>query len=566
MKLKKLFVVSLLLAAGIFLRGDKAFAATRTWDGSAGDKKFSTGANWSDDTAPVSGDSVIFPASAALTTYGESIDNDIANLSLVDVTINGDAGTTCDGTYEYYRFTGNTLTLTGGIDAAAMQGTCWNPITFSLNLTLTAATFTVATPSGQLTQGAPIILGDSLQATTLALGSTNLAFSGDRGGSIGASINGTGTISVVGDAGLYLDGDNTSFTGAISLAGGNLSVYGGKALGGGTSPVVIGDGVSLVIDATTNALTIARPITLTGAGNAGFAKLLFGVTQSCSGIGDTTLAGAFTLQSNATYQSYCAAKLIISNPVLNGHSLTAASGNAGTLVINGTETKPEYAETVITDNLPNASLYIQAYGRYIVNGVRGMTTVSMTGILMGTGRVGELYVNPGGILAPGASPGCLSSGNLELYGEYWFEANGATVCTQYDQMKVTGTVRLTQDINQDAKSAILKVNFLDKYNPAAGTKFVIIENDGNDAVAGTFQGLVEGATFEGPNKSVLRVSYKGGDGNDVEITVITAGTPDTGFGMILNNPVLTLGITGAAASAILIMSRCMQFATKRARR
>jgi hypothetical protein len=123
---------------------------------------------------------------------------------------------------------------------------------------------------------------------------------------------------------------------------------------------------------------------------------------------------------------------------------------------------------------------------------------------------------------------------------------------------------LTQD-GQESTST-LSTAFLNKYNPKAGTKFVIISNDGSDAVNGTFKGLAEGATFKGPNKSVLKISYKGGDGNDVVLTVITAGTPDTGLGLIFNNPAAILTGATLAAGAILIMSRRLKPAARRVRR
>jgi hypothetical protein len=57
------------------------------------------------------------------------------------------------------------------------------------------------------------------------------------------------------------------------------------------------------------------------------------------------------------------------------------------------------------------------------------------------------------------------------------------------------------------------------YSPPAGTTFTIIDNDGTDPVVGTFQGLAEGA-FITQNGLNLKLSYHGGDGNDVTLTVL----------------------------------------------
>jgi hypothetical protein len=53
---------------------------------------------------------------------------------------------------------------------------------------------------------------------------------------------------------------------------------------------------------------------------------------------------------------------------------------------------------------------------------------------------------------------------------------------------------------------------------------VLIENDGADAVAGTFGGLPEGATFLETGMR-WRVTYTGGDGNDVAVTLVEIPPP-----------------------------------------
>jgi hypothetical protein len=50
-----------------------------------------------------------------------------------------------------------------------------------------------------------------------------------------------------------------------------------------------------------------------------------------------------------------------------------------------------------------------------------------------------------------------------------------------------------------------------------GATFTIINNDGTDAVTGTFAGLAQGATFVVGGET-FQINYKGGDGNDVTLT------------------------------------------------
>jgi hypothetical protein len=126
----------------------------------------------------------------------------------------------------------------------------------------------------------------------------------------------------------------------------------------------------------------------------------------------------------------------------------------------------------------------------------------------GSGTVGALTVD-GGVLAPGGSPGVLTCSNLNLVrsSRLEVEINGPTVGTGYDQVNVRGTVTIS--------NATLRVTV--GYTPAVGAKFTIIKNDGLEAVAGTFTGLREGASFK-VGAVTFQISY-GTLANDVVLTV-----------------------------------------------
>jgi hypothetical protein len=86
-----------------------------------------------------------------------------------------------------------------------------------------------------------------------------------------------------------------------------------------------------------------------------------------------------------------------------------------------------------------------------------------------------------------------------------------TFDNQYDQLKVVGGIDLT--------GAGLEF----QGTPALpGTPiFVIVNNDGSDPITGTFTGLAEGATIPNFLNSGRKatITYHGGDGNDVAVTV-----------------------------------------------
>ena len=63
---------------------------------------------------------------------------------------------------------------------------------------------------------------------------------------------------------------------------------------------------------------------------------------------------------------------------------------------------------------------------------------------------------------------------------------------------------------------------------APADRFTIISNDGTDPVTGTFAGLPENAVVQTVGNFRLRITYRGGDGNDVVVTKIA--TPLTAVG------------------------------------
>ncbi len=89
------------------------------------------------------------------------------------------------------------------------------------------------------------------------------------------------------------------------------------------------------------------------------------------------------------------------------------------------------------------------------------------------------------------------------------EIEGTTVGTQYDQTNVTGTVTIAGGT----------LTLAGAYAPFSGNTFVIVANDGADAVTGTFAGLPEGATIVF-NGATLQISYVGGTGNDITLTAL----------------------------------------------
>ncbi len=132
--------------------------------------------------------------------------------------------------------------------------------------------------------------------------------------------------------------------------------------------------------------------------------------------------------------------------------------------------------------------------------------------LRGEGRVtGTLSTSNGAVIAPGNSPGQLTTNDLNLISDSTMniELNGTSPGTGYDQIQLNGAVNLNSDNGLGAK-----LNHTFGYEPQAGDTWVIIDNDGTDSVTGQFSNWPNGEniTIDAFNYSM---DYFGGDGNDV---------------------------------------------------
>ncbi len=172
---------------------------------------------------------------------------------------------------------------------------------------------------------------------------------------------------------------------------------------------------------------------------------------------------------------------------------------------NGTTT----ATVAATANLHTQSYTVPAKQTLYVDGYLGTVEVKSGATLKGNGSVGPLTVDAGGTVAPGHSPGCLSTSNLSTSGSYTTDVAGTIACTGYDQIKTTGTVNL---------KGTLAVSVASGFIPKVDQSFEIINILCTSPLSGTFTGLPEGG-FVTASGTRFRITYKGGTGNDVVLTV-----------------------------------------------
>jgi CSLREA domain-containing protein len=196
--------------------------------------------------------------------------------------------------------------------------------------------------------------------------------------------------------------------------------------------------------------------------------------------------------------------LTISGVISGGSGAELLKLGAGTLILNAANTylaKTEVMEGTLLVNGSIVSDHVEVVG----------------GVLGGAGIITQTQVLSGS-LRPGNSPGLLTvDGDVTFTAGTSFdvELNGTVAGSQYDQLAVQGSVNLG--------GATLNASV--GYASNVGDRFVIISNDGSDAVNGTFAGLAEGATLALGGSS-YRITYVGGDGNDVELIRLGVGVVD----------------------------------------
>ncbi|MGA7274738.1 MAG: autotransporter-associated beta strand repeat-containing protein [Candidatus Udaeobacter sp.] len=265
---------------------------------------------------------------------------------------------------------------------------------------------------------------------------------------------------------------------------------------------IVGQGVILIDNTNAFTLTIDCRVALgapqTWTNNSGNLFTVSGATLA--------LGGSDNLTVNGTGDT------LISAVISGGMGSDFIKDGTGTLTITALNT---YDGDTIVDG-----------GTLLVNGsITGMgdATVNSGGTLGGTGTIiGTVTVNAGGTLAPGNggnNTGILTTGALTMApaSNFRIDINGTTPGTGYDQINVAaGGVTIT------GSNLVVTVGT----STSLGQTFTILNKTAPGAITGTFAGIPQGGTVTGSNGTVFSVSYTGGTGNDIVLTVVQAAAPE----------------------------------------
>jgi autotransporter-associated beta strand protein len=559
--------VSIIPAFLVAALSSSAVAAPRTWTG-ATSTSWITPSNWVGNVAPSAGDDLIFPAIAANLANTNNFPAG-TNFHSITIMANYDLGgqdiVIGAGGVQLTAGVTAILSLSPTLGAAQTWSVTSSAGKLSLSgVNLNGQTLTVNTAPNTTVQAVGVISGNG-GLTKIGPGQLILMAANTYAGQ--TTVN-EGTLVVV-NANALGAADGTAANGTIVNASGSTAgtlQINGQAIGNEmitlTGNGEDGDGA---LACAVAACSIDGPVTLAGPGvlvNPTFPLRLNGVVSGPGGF--TLILGMLTLANGGNTFAGGAQLGNVGSPILELDADHALPGDQvldlpahGQLFLNG------HAQTlagvtgvggVLKMGPGNTALTLDGSGTSTFNGlVTGSGLIHYTGtghqIFTGANTFnGSTVIDHGTITLASA---VWMGSSVRVNNDAHFTLTGGTNCSSFfnvynsghlqisegsDAMNVSRDIGLnsgtTFDLGASAfglsklkvtggvalVGATLALHLPADFAPALNTTYTIIDNDGNDPVVATFAGLAEGATVTSGNVS-FRISYVGGTGNDVTLTV-----------------------------------------------
>jgi len=432
------------------------------------------------------------------------------------------------GTLNIDGFAGiGTLSALGNFSAASGVNVLYDITASNNDILSVVGTVTLSNPTLQVT----------LPSTIPTVGQTFLIIANDGADAISGTFaglpeNGTFTVSGVtfrisyiggtgNDAVLTVISAPRAWTGAVNnlwSVGGNWSsgvapVNGDQLAftNGAAITTTVNDLVGLSISGVTYTSNInsyhlnGNAITLTGSVTGGGFLLFWNLPT--------------TLAASSSFDPF----MIVQNTVsLGGNTLTLHHGQltgtisgSGNVVIDG---NMDLMGTGVINITGNVTLTSGALNVPSGSAVAATLMTVAAGTVSGNGNIPTTVMNGGTLRLEGFS----GIGTLTAIGNF-SAASGVNMlydvtASNNDILSVVGAVTLSNPTLQLSLPGTL---------PGVGQTFLLVANDGADAVSGTFAGLPENSTFT-ISGVTFRISYAGGTGNDVVLTVLSAPKAWTG--------------------------------------
>ena len=395
--------------------------------------------------------------------FGGVIEDGIGVTSLTKI---GSGTLTLSGANSY---TGDTTisegTLAAGSGSAISSGAGAGNVEDDATLDLNGYSVTVNGLSGS-----GLVTNSAGGSVTFTLGANDQdgAFDGVIADGVGVT-----SLTKIGNGKLTLSGANT-YSGDTTISEGTLVIGSGSAIPSGAGAGNVEDDATLDLDG--NSITVNG---LSGSGD---------VTNSAGG------SVTFTVGADDRSSTFDGG---IEDG--RGDASLIKTGN-GTLVLTGAneytgDTTVSAGTLAVTGTLQNTSSVTVAHGAILSldGSITAAAGVDVEGTLVGAGRMGNVTVNDGGVLAPGhGNTGIMKVGALVLSGPeatLSMQIGGTTAGVNYDQIDTSGPISLN--------GATLNLTLQNGYMPQLTDEQVLILNgDASQTDIGSFADMANGSTFD----------------------------------------------------------------------
>jgi autotransporter-associated beta strand protein len=278
-------------------------------------------------------------------------------------------------------------------------------------------------------------------------------------------------------SGITITNAGVGYTSAPTIA-----FSGGTTSTPGTNPTGTGN--------ATNFTVVGIQVTNPGSGYTSAPSVTFS-----SGTGTTATANMSAVILGTTTNSIGGTGDVIINPGITGGTNPLTKVGSGTLTLNGANT------------------------------YTGATTVSAGRLALAGSLTSNLTTNAA-IFAPQGTPSTTATLTQASTATFQIRLNSSTVGSGYDQLTVSGT---TVSLNGT-------LDLICGPNLAPGSTFTILNKTNTGAITGTFAGKANNSTFTDDGYT-FQITYTGGTGNDVVLTLITTPIEQwrfTNYGSVLN--------------------------------
>jgi len=288
-----------------------------------------------------------------------------------------------------------------------------------------------------------------------------------------------------------------------STNGGSINLTGTGGSGGSA-----GMGIRVLFGGIVRT-TGAGSIALTGTGGTSVSGTInYGV--SLDNISSVTINGSGPIAINATAGANAPA--FFTSGGTNRIGFDGVNTYSGNIIINADSMSVANA---IIQTTSTATLRQKSNGQLInlgaadSAGTLGLTDAELDQVTAGTVQIGDANsgaITVSAIISPLNYQTLAFGNNVVFAATGGFSADVGPTAATYEKMTVTGTATLTA-------GATLSVAAIGGYVPAPADSFILLANDGADAITGIFNGLPEGALVNvgGVNKKITYVAVTGKD-------------------------------------------------------